>query len=111
MTTITPSTARSRVWTSRLLGILGSALGFGAAAFVYWSIQPVATMLAPAIISAFPLVGAIVGRFRAFTLAAAVLMGAFAFLGGFSVGILFVPSAALFAIAATVSGESVANAV
>jgi hypothetical protein len=62
------------------------------ASLVYALIQPVPTMIIPIALAAMPLLGRTVASFRALSFCAAALLMICVLLGGFSVGLLFVPA-------------------
>jgi len=105
------SKPRRSLLSARIVASLALIAAVVAAAYVFWWVQPVKTMLIPVIIAAVPFLGIDRRRVRGLSYAAALLMTALVFLGGFSVGVLFAPSALLLLAAALVAREPPAAAV
>jgi hypothetical protein len=91
--------------------IAAAICGIAPAIFVYFWMEPVLSVIAPIAIALAPLAALRSRLLKPVTIAAAVLMGVFAFVGQFTVGMLFVPSAILFAIAAARAGKPAAPAI
>jgi hypothetical protein len=88
-----------RPWRDRIALYCAIALAASAALFVVLYVEPVPSVLLPVLTSGIPLLEQTRTEAVALRAAAFFLLTAFAFLGGFSVGILFVPSAIAMAIA------------
>lgn len=79
------------LWLSRLVAILAMIAAIVPSAMVYWGIEAVPSVVIPVLVAAVPLAGRTQRGFHALSFAAAMLMLLWVFLGGFSIGFLYVP--------------------
>jgi hypothetical protein len=84
----------------RLLAIAAFLAAAVPAAYVYFGVQPVATMIYPVLVGALPLASRSAYFMRVLALVASALMAVLVILGALSVGFLFVPSLVLLLLTA-----------
>jgi hypothetical protein len=90
---------------ARILAIAAFIAAAAPAAFVYFAIQPVPTMLYPLIVGALPLLARSAHAMRILALTASALMFVLVVLGALSVGHLFIPSLLLLLLTGLAARE------
>ena len=94
------SAATTSLMRARLLAAAAFLAAAVPAAYVYFGVQPVGTMLYPVLVGALSLAPGSAYLTRLLALVASALMAVFVVLGALSVGYLFVPSLGLLLLTA-----------
>jgi len=95
----------ARLLRALLIAIAAVVAAAAPAAFVYFGIQPVPTMIYPLIVGALPLLTRSAHAMRILALVASALMAVLVVLGALSVGHLFIPSLVLLLLTGLAARE------